>query len=191
MSISEFDKGWIIGFIEGEGSFTFDAQGGRAKKNGEKRPIPRLSVTQTCKAPLEFLQKFFSGGHIYRRSFTGKMYWEKYNNSPRYDYIVNDIETLKRVRDFCEGRLKHPLKIIQFEKWKKLFENHYGREGQKELARQQMIDRWKDPNYRLKVLNGIKNRWTTDEKKKQSDRLTNRWAQLKESGKVQLEACCK
>lgn len=186
MSLTDFDQGWIIGFIEGEGSFTYDTQGGRAKKNGEKRPIPRLFVTQTCRTPLEFLREFFGGGHIYRRCYEGKAYWDKYKMSPRYDYIVVDVKTLCKIRDFCEGRLKHPFKIKQFERWKTLFANHYSKEECRELARLEMNERWKDPSYRAKVIKGNMKRWTNDEKVKQSERLTQKWIELKAEGKSSL-----
>jgi len=185
MSISDFDQGWIIGFIEGEGSFTYDTQGGRPRKNGERRIIPRLFVTQTNSVPLEFIKEFFGGGHIYERYYKEKEYGR--NKSRRWDYIVVDIETLIRVRDFCDGRLKHPLKVIQFEKWKKLFDNHYGKEGQRELARVQMNGRWKDPDYKLKIQNGAKKRWTKEAKIAQREKLINTWAELKAKGKSKLE----
>jgi hypothetical protein len=185
MSLSEFDRGWIVGFIEGEGSFTFDVQGGRQKKSEVKVLVPRFCINQTNKVPLEFLMGFFGGGHIYRRSFKGKSYWSD-RKSTRWDYIVNDIATLKKVRDFCDGNLKHPLKKKQFEKWKMLFNNFLGKEGQRELARSQMNKRWSKPSYRAKMRDAMKNRWDTAERKKQSDRMIQRWADFKEKEKPLL-----
>jgi uncharacterized protein (DUF1919 family) len=92
---TEFDRGWVIGFIEGEGSFTHD--------------------------------------------------WLRREG--------------KKIRDFCEGKLKHPMKKEQFEEWKKLFANIRGKEAQREKAREEMIKRWEDPSYREKVLNAIKPYW--------------------------------
>jgi hypothetical protein len=164
MSTSDFDKGWVIGFIEGEGSFTFDKQGGHPKKNGKITYVPRFCVNQINKEPLEFLKQFFGGGHIYPRAYTEKDYWA--NNSPRWDYVVNDIETLKKVRDFCEGKLKHPFKIRDFEEWKLLFKNFYGKEGQRELARAQSIERWKNPIIRANIISSQKAGWV----KRKNDR---------------------
>jgi hypothetical protein len=158
MLISDFDKGWIIGFIEGEGCFTFDKQGGHPKKNGEIHYVPRFTVNQINAEPLEFLKRFFGGGHIYPRVYTEKDYWSC-NKSPRWDYEVNDIETLEKIRDFCEGKLKHPFKIRDFEEWKLLFKNFYGKEGQRELARAQMIARWKDPTIRASIIKSQKAGW--------------------------------
>jgi hypothetical protein len=150
---TEFDRGWIIGFIEGEGSFTHDW----VRREGKKVKVPRFFVTQTERSVLEFLQGFFEGGNIYVRNYVGKDYWG-HQRSTRYDFIVRDKNTLEKIRDFCEGRLKHSKKKEQFEEWKKLFENVRGKEAQRQKAREEMIERWKDPSYRVKVLNAIKGR---------------------------------
>lgn len=157
MSISEFDKGWIVGFIEGEGSFTHDLQGGYSRKSGALY-VPRFVINQTERTTLEFLKAFFGGGHIYTRRYEGKKYWTE-NKSTRYDYVIRDIATLEKVRDFCEGKLKHSLKRKQFEEWKKLFHNFVGKDGQKEIARAEMKKRWSNPAYRDKVLNALKPFW--------------------------------
>jgi len=161
MSLSEFDKGWIVGFIEGEGSFTYDIQGGYVKKNGKSLHVPRFCINQTNKAPLEFLMTFFGGGHIYIRTYRGRHYWSE-NKATRYDYIVRDIATLEKIKDFCEGKLKHPDKRTQFEEWKKLFLNFVGKEKQREIARQEMKKRWSDPSYRAKVLKALAPFWEHD-----------------------------
>jgi truncated hemoglobin YjbI len=151
---TEFDCGWVIGFIEGEGSFTHDW----VKREGKKVKVPRFTLNQTERSVLEFLQEFFGGGNIYVRNYTGKDYWS-HQKSTRYDYVVRDKDTLQKIRDFCEGKLKHPMKKEQFEEWKKLFANIRGKEAQREKAREEMIKRWEDPSYREKVLNAIKPYW--------------------------------
>jgi len=178
MSISEFDKGWIIGFIEGEGSFSRDLQGGYVRNDGKLIYVPRFCVNQTNKVPLEFLKSFFGGGHIYTRSYRGKTYWNE-KKSTRYDYIVRDIATLEKVRDFCDGKLKHPGKRQQFEEWKKLFKNLVGKEGQREIARAQMNKRWSNPSYREKIRKANRERWTEEERKKASEAMIKRWADRK------------
>jgi hypothetical protein len=175
MSTSDFDQGWIIGFIEAEGSFTSDLQGGHLKKSGVPVYVPRFSLDQTNRVPLEFLQSFFGGGHIYPRPMKGIM------RSTRWDYIVNDIATLEKVRDFCEGKLKHPFKIRDFEEWKTLFNNFLGKEGQKELARALMNRRWSKLSYRKKMERAMKKRWTKAERKRQRDRMIEKWKNIRES----------
>jgi hypothetical protein len=154
---TEFDRGWILGFIEGEGSFTYDV----ARREGREFKVPRFTLNQTERSVLEILQGFFGGGNIYVRNYVGKDYWSS-RKSTRYDYIVRDKETLEKIRDFCEGKLKHPKKKMQFEEWKKLFKNIRGKEVQRQKARQQMIKRWKDPSFRIKVLNALKPYWNRD-----------------------------
>jgi len=185
MSISEFDQGWIIGFIEGEGSFSHDLQGGHVRNDGKLIYVPRFCVNQTNKVPLEFLMSFLGGGHIYTRSYKGKPYWNG-KKSTRYDYVVRDVATLEKVRDFCDGKLKHPYKQAQFEEWKKLFKNLIGKEGQKEIARAEMNKRWSNPRYREKIRKAIKKRWTKEERKKASENMVKRWADSEERKKLLL-----
>jgi len=158
MSLSEFDEGWILGFIEGEGSFTHDLQGGHLRKHAKPVYVPRFCINQTNKTPLTFLMNFFGGGHVYTRSYRGRNYWND-NKSTRYDYVVRDITTLEKIRGFCDGRLKHPGKRAQFRKWKKLFSNFVGKEGQREIARDQMNKRWESPAYRAKILKALEPFW--------------------------------
>ena len=174
MSTSDFDQGWIVGFIEAEGSFTSDLQGGYLKKSGIPVYVPRFSLDQTNRVPLEFLQSFFGGGHIYPRLFEGM-------RSMRWDYIVNDIVTLEKVRDFCEGKLKHPLKIRQFAEWKRLFDNFVGKDGQKEIARAEMNRRWSDPSYIKTIQTANKKRWNRTERKRQSERMIAHWKDIREN----------
>jgi hypothetical protein len=154
---TEFDRGWILGFIEGEGAFTHDI----TRRDGRKVKVPRFCINQTERCVLEFLQKFFGGGNIYVRNYVGKNYWSS-RKSTRYDYIVRDKDTLERIRDFCEGRLKHAKKRMQFEEWKKLFVNIRGKEAQRQKAREEMMRRWRDPSYREKVLNALKPYWNRE-----------------------------
>jgi len=181
--VSEFDKGWILGFIEGEGSFTHDIQGGRAPQGKEPVYIPRFTINQTNKTPLVFLKKFFVGGHIYKRNYQDKDYWSK-EKSTSYDYIINDIATLEKIREFCEGVLKHPGKKAQFEKWKKLFNNYVGVEGQKEIARKLMKERWEDPAYREKMRKAHIKRWSEKQRKRMRDIVTKLWTTPEYRNKV-------
>lgn len=175
MSVSEFDKGWILGFIEGEGFFTYQLQGGYVPKNGKAVYVPSFGVNQTNKTPLEFIMSFFGGGHIYKRSYQGKKYWSN-EKGTRYDYLVRDATTLEKIRDFCDGKLKHPSRRTQFETWKKLFNNFVGEVKQREMAREQMKKRWENPEYRAKVLNNLRPSWDA---KLRSETMKKLWADPK------------
>jgi len=50
-----------------------------------------------------------------------------------------------------------------------------------------MNGRWKDPDYKLKIQNGAKKRWTKEAKIAQREKLINTWAELKAKGKSKLE----
>jgi hypothetical protein len=92
---TEFDRGWVIGFIEGEGSFTHDW----VRREGKKVKVPRFTLNQTERSVLEFLQEFFGGGNIYVRNYVGKDYWG-YQRSTRYDYIVRGKNTWRKSETF-------------------------------------------------------------------------------------------
>ena len=182
MSITEFDEGWILGFIEGEGSFTRQLCGGRIPQGtGKPKYLPSFCLNQVYREPVDYIKNFFGGGRVYVRDYTGKKYWSS-KKSIRYDYCIRDRATLEKIRDFCDGRLKHPGKIADLEKWKDLFNNYVGIESQKQLAREEMNRRWATPAYREKMAEARRKRWTPEARKRQSERLKKRW-ELKKLGK--------
>ena len=182
MMITQFDKGWILGFIEGEGCFTRQIVGGRPpERDGVPTYLPSFTLVQVNEEPLKFVKRFFVGGHIYARNHEGKKYWS-IKKSTRYDYCVRDRKTLEKLRVFCDGKLKHPGKIMDFEKWRGLFNNYVGVDGQKEIAREEMVKRWSDPGWRNKMKESHKKRWTPENREKQKERLKKRWKNLKKRG---------
>ena len=54
--LSDFDKGWIVGFLEGEGSFVLHVTG-----NERQYSYPRIQVAQVQKEPIERLQRLLGG----------------------------------------------------------------------------------------------------------------------------------
>lgn len=189
MSITDFDKGWMLGFIEGEGSFTYCSV--KRSNNNELVKVPCFTINQIYREPLEYLKSYFNGGKMYIRNYKGKKYWSE-NKSTRYDYQIRDINTLEKIKIFCEGRLKHPGKIKDFENWKLLFNNFIGEEEHRKNSRIEMNERWKkqswrekrstetkkiwnNPEYREKALVGLNrirnSRWTPEMRKKQSERM--------------------
>lgn len=165
MSITEFDEGWILGFMEGEGSFTYDHV---SRANNDKPiKIPRFHINQVYREPLEYLKMFFVGGKIYVRNHKGRKYWSE-NKSTRYDYMIRDSKTLEKLRNFCEGRLKHPGKIEDFKRWKLLFNNFLGEKKHRELSRVEMNKRWSDPKWREKRSADVKKSWANPKYRKKA-----------------------
>lgn len=85
---------WLIGFIEGEGSFT---------KLGNGR-YPEFSIFQANRTILESIQNFFNLGKI---KLTG--------NKRAWQLRITGKEKCKQIRDFCEGKLQIECKTKQFE----------------------------------------------------------------------------
>jgi hypothetical protein len=107
---AEFDVGWTVGFIEGDGSFTVNViKHKRKTKFGVKyyryhNPAFFL-VNKDCRL-LEKIRDFLGMGKINRHG----------------DYFHLDIrrksETLRLV-NFLDGKMKSELRAQQFERWKK------------------------------------------------------------------------
>ena len=96
-SIKNIDFGsWLIGFTEGEGSFTSD--------NGR----PRFFLSQSDLIPLLYVRDFFGIGHIYYK-----------NRDSSWVYSVSGKKCWV-IRQFCEDNLLIKKKIDQFERWKSL-----------------------------------------------------------------------
>jgi len=107
---TDFDSGWIIGFIEGEGSFTVNVvEHKRKTKSGMKYyryPNPAFFLVNKDRTALEKIRNFLGMGKINRHG----------------NYFHLDIrrksETLRLV-NFLDGKMKSELRVQQFEKWKK------------------------------------------------------------------------
>ena len=107
---TDFDKGWVVGFIEGGGSFTVSViKHKRETKSGVKcyrYHNPAFFLVNKDRALLEKIRGFLGMGKINRHG----------------DYFHLDIrrksETLRLVK-FLDGKIKSELRARQFEKWKK------------------------------------------------------------------------
>ena len=107
---TDFDRGWIVGFIEGEGSFTVNViNHKRETKSGAKYYLyrnPAFFLVNKDRAMLEKIRDFLGMGKINRHG----------------DYFHLDIrrksETLKLAK-FLDGKIKSELRAQRFEKWKK------------------------------------------------------------------------
>ncbi|KUO40145.1 MAG: hypothetical protein AVW06_02855 [Hadesarchaea archaeon DG-33-1] len=107
---TDFDKGWIIGFIEAEGSFTVSViKHKRETKSGLKYYRycnPAFFLVNKDRALLDKIRDFLKMGKINRHG----------------DYFHLDIrrksETL-RLTKLLDGKIKSELRAQQFEKWKK------------------------------------------------------------------------
>lgn len=87
---------WILGFIEGEGSFSTN------------RGFPRFSLFQNDFVPLVIIRDFFKVGSVTYKD--NKHGWQ-------YDVYGRNCWP---IRVFCEDRIVSPRKKKQFESWKKL-----------------------------------------------------------------------
>ena len=107
---TDFDSGWTMGFIEGEGSFTVKViKHKRETKSGMKYyryPNPAFFLVNKDRTALEKIRNFLGMGKINRHG----------------NYFHLDIrrksETLRLV-NFLDGKMKSELRAQQFEKWKK------------------------------------------------------------------------
>lgn len=91
---------WLIGFVEGEGSFTIAG-----------RKYPEFSISQkNGKEILGKIKEFFGGiGSIRKHGL----------RENAYIYTVSNAQCW-RIREFCESKLLLKKKIDQFEGWKQL-----------------------------------------------------------------------
>jgi len=107
---TEFDVGWTVGFIEGDGSFTVNViKHKRKTKSGVKYyryHNPAFFLVNKDRRLLEKIRDFLGMGKI----------------NCHGEYFHLDIrrksETLRLV-NFLDGKIKSELRAQQFEKWKK------------------------------------------------------------------------
>lgn len=97
-------EGWIVGFVDGEGSFLVNVFRSKEYKIGWQ-VFPEFNVSQIEKnlGTLKELQKFFGCGRIYEHKVGRKKNWNKL-----YKFCVRNRKDLKeKIIPFF---LKHPLK---------------------------------------------------------------------------------
>ncbi len=104
---------WVIGFVEGEGSFTHDRE--------HRRYIyPAFLIVNTDIGALRNIQRFFGFGDINKH--------QKINQriTPRmriqsWQYRVAGFKRCTVLRDFFRNRLRTESKRKQFAEWEKLW----------------------------------------------------------------------
>lgn len=111
--MTEFEKGFVIGLIVGEGSFTGD----------KRQPSLDVRMGSDDPEPIKFLQKQFGGAiyHYTRLYKDGKV-------RDIYDYHLRGAE-LKQSISFFDEYLVESKKRIQFEDWLDKYNLHAYKEG--------------------------------------------------------------
>jgi hypothetical protein len=106
---SEFEKGWIVGFIESKGVFTKNKVKIRRKtKTGAKKYIyfnPIFYLVYEDKSALEMIRSWLGIGKVNQH---GKV----------YRLSVRKKDELLRLGEFLGGGFKSQSKTLQFEHWK-------------------------------------------------------------------------
>lgn len=100
---TKLDLHWIVGFVEGDGCFTYSESSG-----------PMFIVHQADPRVLYLLQKYFGFGSV----FQGRDgYWS---------YAVHRKRDQISILHFFNGKLFLSKRIIQFFKWVRALNKHYG-----------------------------------------------------------------
>jgi len=149
-------ENWLIGFVEGEGSFTYRRSDG----------WPFFTITQNDREILERIKAFFQFGSV--RKHCGRA------DCRAWRYVVcHNWNDLNKLREFFDGRLRMRGKQEQFKFWVSLFDlNHpiringrtherlRSREYNKRCPqkRREAIKRWKKNN-REKVIEYRRKWW--------------------------------
>jgi hypothetical protein len=109
MLLSEFDKGWIIGFIERSGVFTKNTiKIKRETKSGIKKYYyvnPTFYIVNRDRSALETIKGYLKIGKINRH---GTIF---------HFEVRKKSETLRLV-EFLNGKFKSELRSQQFKRWK-------------------------------------------------------------------------
>ena len=115
-------KDWIVGFIEGEGSFYSQKQ----KHYKDKEYVyPRFSISQKDKEILEKVRDFLEMGHItkHKSSYQGKNLKNPQNKKydSCYKLQVQNKKDCKKLANMLEGNIRSKARKEDFEWWKELF----------------------------------------------------------------------
>ena len=183
MVLSEFDKGWLIGIIEGEGCFSIQQFTQLNKKNTTKirfTPLFKISLCANDKELIYKIQKLIGFGNI---NFKPKKYWTKLgmpSAQDQYNFKLENVEDCKKFTNLFDEDLFKSSKKQNFILWKEGLEliytyKHLEREGMIRLAeiRDLMNKKIKSKNYKNKeyILNLINQRNDLFTPKEMSRRL--------------------
>lgn len=118
---------WLIGFIEGEGSFIV---------RNHRNNIPIFSLGQNEKEILEKIREFLGFGIVTTPQNPLRLGWKPY-----WQFQVNKTEDLMKLIEIVDGKLQTEKKQIQFANWKPFVVNRHN-EGRKR-------DRWSSEDDRM------------------------------------------
>jgi len=132
------DPNYVVGLVDGEGSFTVHIPNPRSKKKSQRRakiePRFYLKLVAKDKEILYELKSFFGCGNVYSQKDTRK------NHQDCYRYEVANRKDLREkiIPFFKEERLRLKSKKKDFDLFCKIMkgiqeENHLSEEGLKEL----------------------------------------------------------
>lgn len=105
----ELSRDWIIGFAEGEGSFSWKWV--RGKKN------PLFCITQKEKGILEQIKNYFGFGLLCRKRNCDN------ENDVCWQYHVQKYRNLCTIQEFFRGNLRSSKKQKQFEEWTQMLDD--------------------------------------------------------------------
>jgi hypothetical protein len=109
MPLSEFDKGWIVGFIESNGVFTKNTiKIKRETKSGIKKYCyvnPTFYIVNKDKSALETIRGYLKMGKINRHGTI-------------FHFGVRKKSETLRLAELLDGKFKSELRSQQFERWK-------------------------------------------------------------------------
>ncbi len=109
MSLSNFDAGWVVGFIESEGVFTTNTiKFGRKTKSGLKKyryQNPAFYLVSRDRSALEAVRGLLRAGKVNRHGAI-------------FHLDIRRKDESVRLAEFLDGKLKSEFKARQFETWK-------------------------------------------------------------------------
>ncbi|MBU4201535.1 MAG: hypothetical protein KKE96_03110 [Candidatus Altiarchaeota archaeon] len=106
---NNLDKGWVVGFVDGEANFSIIVHKKRGYVSG-KKVFPTFNIAQNKKDILLEIKKFFGIGSVSKKGKDGV-----------YSYRVNGYTSCEFIKRFFE---ENPLRVKQrdFEVWKSIID---------------------------------------------------------------------
>lgn len=138
---------WIIGFIEGEGSFTVGTSGGKKK-------IPVFSISQNEKEILLKIQKRLGMGRLYYHPANP----QKNNSKDNWHLAIRKYEDVKKLCQIVDGNMHCVNKIKQFEKWKEMLKNYNPKKLRWTLEQEELLVKFLNEGKSYSEISGIINK---------------------------------